>query len=282
MNAMTDIPSQGSEGPEVIPVTAMFNPQIMMAGSALVALLLISFIFLLTRRRTSSKGTALLLVGPPDAGKTSVMSQTAFGQPWQTQTSMQINMSAVTLSPKKMFPVIDIPGHPRLRGQFTEHLPSSKAVAFVVDSSTISRNAAAVAEHLHLVLHALTSLPPSQHQPALLILAHKSDLLKATASSQNTHTLAINRVKTILERELEKRRASQSGGINIEGLGDEGESTELGGLQCGEKEGASFKFDEWEGGEIIFLGTSVLQNGSAKEGSSNGLESLQQWLQDNM
>jgi signal recognition particle receptor subunit beta len=63
-----------------------------------------------------------------------------------TQTSMQINVSSVSLSPKKAFRVIDVPGHPRLRGQFVEHLSNAKAIAFVVDANTISRNAPAVAE----------------------------------------------------------------------------------------------------------------------------------------
>jgi len=107
-------------------------------------------------------------------------------------------------------------------------------------------------------LHALTSLPPSQSQPSLLILAHKSDLLKTGSSSHtNAATLAVNRVKTILERELEKRRLSQRGGINIEGLGEEGERSDMGGLECGEKEGSIFKFDDWEGGDVTFLGTST-------------------------
>jgi len=44
-----------------------------------------------------------------------------------------------------------------------------------------------------------------------MVLAHKSDLLKAGASSATTPSVqAINRVKTVLERELEKRRASQA------------------------------------------------------------------------
>ncbi len=63
-----------------------------------------------------------------------------------TQTSMQINVSSVSLSPKKTFRVIDVPGHPRLRGQFVEHLSNAKTIAFVVDAGTISRNAPAVAE----------------------------------------------------------------------------------------------------------------------------------------
>lgn len=124
-------------------------------------------------------------------------------------------------------------------------------------------------------------MPPSQRQPTLLILAHKSDLLKATSSNSSPHGLAVNRVKAILERELEKRRVSQSGGINIEGLGEEGERTDMGGLECGEKEGAAFKFDEWDGGHISFLGTSVAGSDSEKDDEGR-LESLWDWMNNNM
>ena len=138
--------------------------------------------------------------------------------------------------------------------------------------------------HLHHILHALTSLPPSQHPPALVILAHKADLFKASsASGTSSSTLAVNRVKAILERELEKRRASQSGGVNVEGLGEEGERTDMGGLECGEKEGSTFKFDEWEGGEITFIGTSVVSNFAGDEkGATAGLEPLWQCLEEFM
>lgn len=139
--------------------------------------------------------------------------------------------------------------------------------------------------HLHRLLHALTSLPPSQSQPSLLILAHKSDLLKTGSSSHtNSATLAANRVKTILERELEKRRVSQSGGINIEGLGEEGERSDMGGLECGEKEGSTFKFDDWEGGDVVFLGTSTAPNASQsdeKATGENGLGPLREWIEKN-
>ena len=134
-------------------------------------------------------------------------------------------------------------------------------------------------------MHALTSLPPSQSQPSLLILAHKSDLLKTGSSSHSSSaTLAANRVKTILERELEKRRLSQRGGINIEGLGEEGERSDMGGLECGEKEGSTFKFDDWEGGDVVFLGTSAVLNASQsdeKTAGENSLSALQEWLENN-
>jgi signal recognition particle receptor subunit beta len=50
--------------------------------------------------------------------------------------------------PSKKIRVLDVPGHPRVRDQFRDHLKHAKAIAFVVDASTISRNGAAVAEYV--------------------------------------------------------------------------------------------------------------------------------------
>ena len=140
--------------------------------------------------------------------------------------------------------------------------------------------------HLHRVLHTLVSIPPSQTPPSLLLLAHKFDLLKTsnTSASGSPDQLAVNRVRTVLERELEKRRASQTGGVGIEGLGEEGvDVSELGGLECSGASGGAFKFAEWEGGEVEFIGTSVsvgkaLMSESEKS-DSNGLSGLLQWLE---
>ena len=131
------------------------------------------------------------------------------------------------------------------------------------------------------------SIPPSQSTPALIILAHKSDLLASTTSSSNTPAdqLAINRVRTILERELEKRRVSQTGGMGIESLGGgEGDNTEVSGLECSGVGRGGFKFSDWEGGDITFLGTSISRIGEKaqdeKADNIGGLEGLQQWLSD--
>ena len=129
------------------------------------------------------------------------------------------------------------------------------------------------------------SIPPSQSTPALIVLAHKSDLLTSTTSSSNTPAdqLAVNRVRTILERELEKRRQSQAGGMGIESLGGgEGDNTEVSGLECSGVGGGVFRFSDWEGGEVTFLGTSVSRAGEKvqdeKAENMGGLEGLQQWL----
>ncbi|RXW18723.1 hypothetical protein EST38_g7121 [Candolleomyces aberdarensis] len=266
--------------PEVLALSSALPPQTLLISSLIAALVLVVILVFVSRKKSNAQGNALLLVGPMDSGKTTIFSRLVYNQHIPTTTSLQTNASSFTPVPSKTIQIIDIPGHPRIRGQFVDHLNSAKAVAFVVDSNTVSRNGPAVAEHLHHILHALTNLPPSQAAPALAIICNKSDVLKSSSSTTSS-ALAINRVKTILERELEKRRVAQTGGVGVEGLGEEGETTELGGLECG-SEKASFKFDDWEGGEVVFLGTSARPDESEKSGelTDDGLSSLQQWLED--
>jgi len=278
-----EVDSQSSETmsvtPEVIPVTNGLSPQtLLLLSFALVVGLLTVIAF--SRRKSRSRGNALLLAGPQDSGKTAILSTLSYNQTLPSHTSLQVNTSLVPLSPVRSLPVVDIPGHPRIRDQFQEHLTTARAVAFVVDASTISRNGSIVAEHLHHILHAITSLPPSREAPALLILAHKCDLMKSGTSSGSPSEIAISRVRTILERELEKRREAQSNGMGIEGLGAEGERSDMGGLDCSGP-GGIFKFADWEGGEIDFAGTWV-NVGERKDENGvdvDGLASLRSWLE---
>ena len=76
--------------------------------------------------------------------------------------------------------------------------------------------------------------------PAILVLAHEYDLLK-TGSTSATYQLAINRVQTVLERELNKRRQSHAGRVAMDEFGAKGEdSTEFGGLDYTGRPGESF------------------------------------------
>ena len=138
--------------------------------------------------------------------------------------------------------------------------------------------------HLHVILHALTSLPPSQSPPALLIAAHKADVLKSstTSSAVPSDSQVVTRVKTVLERELGKRKESQSGGVGVEGLGAEGERSDMGGLDC---RGVAFKFSEWDGGDVNFIVSSVsvgerFATDAAEKSKTNGLDALREWLQE--
>ena len=78
--------------------------------------------------------------------------QLVYKQTLPTHTSMQTNSSTLTLESRSPMIVIDVPGHPRIRDQFKDHIPNAKAVLFVVDASTISRNGPVVAEHVFSVV----------------------------------------------------------------------------------------------------------------------------------
>ncbi|KIY43472.1 hypothetical protein FISHEDRAFT_10799, partial [Fistulina hepatica ATCC 64428] len=254
------------------------SPQILLVASLSVAVLLVAVFVILAKRRSSTRGNSLILTGPPDAGKTAIFSTLIYNETLPSHTSLQSNFGILSLPKHKPLLVIDIPGHPRVRSQISEYLHNARVVVFVVDTSTISRNGPAVAEHLHSVMNTIVSLPPSQTLPQLVILAHKSDLLRTGAGVGDD--LAINRVKVILERELEKRRLSQTA-VGVESLGEEGERSEFGGLDCSGP-GGVFRFSEWDGGQVVFLSTSCprlkgTENEPEKQ-DTNGLESLLDWL----
>ncbi|KAL1735369.1 signal recognition particle receptor beta subunit-domain-containing protein [Schizophyllum commune] len=272
------IPTGFAEGnaDEVLPFASSLGPQNLALAALAVAILLVSVLVLFTKRRSATKGNALLLVGPPDAGKSAILSALVYKHTLPTHASLQTNSAFATLpNLNQPLRVIDVPGHPRVRDQFKAHLPEARAVAFVVDASTVSRNGARVAEHLHTILRALSHLPPSQPTPALAILAHKSDLLKAGAPA-----LAASRVRTVLERELERRRAAAVEGIAVEGMGsgDDSAQEENGGdgLECSGS--GMFSFDTWEGGEVTFLGSST-PVGKGEKGLE-GLADLEGWLEE--
>ncbi|RPD66379.1 P-loop containing nucleoside triphosphate hydrolase protein [Lentinus tigrinus ALCF2SS1-7] len=270
--------------PEVLSPSTAFTPQFQIVAALVFAVVLVIISVFLAKRKSTQRGDAVILAGCSDAGKTAILSTLVYKQTLPTHTSMQTNAALMVLPQgHKTLRLIDVPGHPRIRDQFQEYLPHAKAVAFVVDSSTISRNGAAVAEHLHMILNALTSLPPSRGTPSLTIVAHKCDLMKSTAHA-SAEQLAINRIRTILERELEKRRASHANGVGVESLGAEDADSQVGGLEC--TGSGEFKFAEWEGGEVGFVGTSVsvgkeaVVSADEKHPQGDGLSPLREWLED--
>ncbi|KAI0306621.1 P-loop containing nucleoside triphosphate hydrolase protein [Multifurca ochricompacta] len=275
----------------IVSVTVMESLPLMVPKPlAIILLVVITMVVVLyfIRRGSHTRGNSIMLVGISDAGKTAILSTLVYGQTLSSHASLQTNTCILPLN-KKGVTLVDIPGHPRIRAQFREHLPDAKVIVFVVDASSISRNGSIVAEYLHQILHAVVTILPSQNPPAILILAHKCDLLKSgtVPSTSSLGQLATNRVRNVLERELEKRRQSHTRSVAIDELGADGEdSSELGGLDCNGPPGESFKFVEWEGGVIEFIGTWVsigekvdLENEKSGNGSNDGLKDLMTWLE---
>ena len=72
----------------------------------------------------------------------------------QTYTSMQHNKFSYTPdSGKPGIELVDVPGSERVRGQVVDMFSSSaRALVFVVDSNTVSKQIRDVAEYLHFLL----------------------------------------------------------------------------------------------------------------------------------
>lgn len=66
----------------------------------------------------------------------------------------------------------------------------------------------------------------------------------------------------------------------MESLGAEGENTDMGGLDCSGAAGGTFKFSEWEGGQVDFAATWVKTAEEEKGEGEDGLAGLKNWLVD--
>lgn len=89
---------------------------------------------------------AALLIGLPDVGKTALYQQLHHGRMGQTLTSMIENQCSVTNGGKAV-PLIDVPGHPRLREATREkYAARAKSVVFVIDSKEFKDTSRETAE----------------------------------------------------------------------------------------------------------------------------------------
>jgi signal recognition particle receptor subunit beta len=151
----------------------------------------------------------------------------------------------------------------------------------------------------------------------LVLVAHKVDLVSTGSGGGvdgkpvSKEEIGINRVRTILERELTKRASDLKHSVGIEGLGSEEpaskSSADAGlidsssghtGLECTNNPGEGFKFAAWEYGEIDFVSSwvSVKEEEFDDEGSDmeksdgnkdvvseeNGLTDLKEWINENL
>ncbi|KWU46385.1 hypothetical protein RHOSPDRAFT_31835 [Rhodotorula sp. JG-1b] len=192
----------------------------------------------------------VLLVGPLAAGKTALFSKLAYGHVQPTHTSMKENETVIThkwngvdkheLADEKSdsaeldppLHLVDIPGHPRLRTRsLAQYLPAADGIVFTIDGAAglTGKNVRDAAEHLHVLLSLLALQSTRQPDlPPLLILLTKSDMSgssslanasggtaspssSSSSSKARSPTLALERAKQSLLRELERRRLASTG-----------------------------------------------------------------------
>mmetsp|Transcript_13771 Transcript_13771/g.34408 ORF Transcript_13771/g.34408 Transcript_13771/m.34408 type:complete len:272 (-) Transcript_13771:54-869(-) len=195
--------------------------------------------------KSRKRGPSLLLVGPMNAGKTSLLLAMQRSQSCangdssalipDTVTSMEVNETSVAKVDGKTMAVVDIPGHPRLSALVQEYAQRAKIVAFVIDSADFANRAREVAEALVDIVELAR-----EQRARLVIVCNKSDRTIASPPSY---------VKTRLEKELSRVTSMEDDGLAAAGDGA-GARKRRGNVTAS---GAKFTFDD----DVQFVATSA-------------------------
>jgi signal recognition particle receptor subunit beta len=188
---MADLPAQ----------LASREVQLALAVVAATLLLLVLLRLLAGGKRHST----VVLVGPCNAGKTTLFYQLKDAAPAQlgTVASMQENEGLCTVRNDKdrvlgTVRLLDLPGHPRLRSKMESHLRSASAVVLVLDSADITPQRTEAAEDLFEVL---THPTVARRRVPVLIACNKADL--------ETQAHSVDFCRRTLEKQLETMRKTR-------------------------------------------------------------------------
>ncbi|PHH89721.1 hypothetical protein CDD83_5418 [Cordyceps sp. RAO-2017] len=221
----------------------------------------------------------VVVVGPENAGKTALATLLERGtRPALTHTSQvthSVELNASTDSASKQsfrnhddttgthtkFLLVDTPGHAKLRNVAMGRLGRAeklRAVVFMVDASALGEQdtLAPTAAYLYDVLLHLQKKAAGDKAKAkapvpLLVAANKTDLFTALPATM---------VKSHLEAELSRIRASKSKGLLDSGVGIDDVGSEDQDSWLGEYGSAKFVFDQMRefGIEVEVVGGSVM------------------------
>ncbi|EPB81104.1 hypothetical protein HMPREF1544_12189 [Mucor circinelloides 1006PhL] len=224
----------------------MDNSLLIKAAIAVTVLLVVTVIGLSLFTKKQSKNTVLLL-GISDAGKTAMYILLKNGKNRPTVSSMKENEGQITIN-NKMFELVDMPGHDRVRYRFADFLPVTRSIVFVIDSTKVSREIRPVAEYLYDVL--AKPIVQKQRTP-ILIACNKADMITA---------LPTEKIKLLLETELNRLRGTRT--ARVEQQESDEQEAFLG------YEGEDFKFDHVDN-DIEFESCSV---------ENQDLEKIKDWI----
>jgi signal recognition particle receptor subunit beta len=157
------------------------------------------------------KRTHCLLVGLPWSGKTKLFYRLTEGKDVKTQTSMVANAGEVATLAGDHLPLVDYPGHRRLRQGLWKHVAVAKVVVLVVDSVTIQDTTDEGGQAAAELLRDLLRSREIQGVEKIIVCCTKRDEVVSYTSKN---------IQRILGGLLGKLFQSQSGAVS--GLGTEG------------------------------------------------------------
>ncbi|KAI7841678.1 hypothetical protein COHA_004545 [Chlorella ohadii] len=196
----------------------------MLAAAVLLLVLLAVLVLVVLKRLLGGpRGSVVLLVGPCDAGKTTLFHQLVEGSTHLgTVASMQANEASGPLASEKAshpgarpVTLVDVPGHPRVRGAMERYADRAAGLVFVVDSVDFMPRKTEAAEQLYEVL----SQPAlARRRTPVLLACNKQDM------GSKAHT--VDFIRKRLERELDQLRSTRGALSDVGGSG--GQAVQLG------------------------------------------------------
>nr|CAG4638696.1 EOG090X0C7N [Cyclestheria hislopi] len=215
--------SSSSENLQSVLENSEENAQFWRIIIALFVVFITTAIFLIWKSRKILR-RGVLVVGLCDSGKTLLFSQLVYKKPRESFTSMQENTGDMAIQNKGSLKIIDIPGHERVRQRYLDtYKASARAVIFVIDSLTFSKDIRDVAEYLYTIL---TDPVISGNCPPFLIACNKQDydLVKGQQVMKSQLEKEINVLRTT---RLNQLQATSSTGSSTTFLGIEGKDFEF-------------------------------------------------------
>ena len=144
--------------------------------------------------------TKCVLAGLSGAGKTLLFAQLC--QDWnpKTQTSMVANSGVFKRGDSSDLPVVDYPGHRRLRGGLYAHLDEAKVVVAVVDATTVEEEKEMIGDFFCDLIQSASTMDLKK----LIIACNKRDLVTSYGASA---------CRQKIESELTRVFATRSGSV---------------------------------------------------------------------
>jgi signal recognition particle receptor subunit beta len=161
--------------------------------------------------------TAILMVGPPGAGKTTIFFTLKDGAVHTgTTSSLKENDGTFKIHKKDEddeVHLIDYPGDPKVSSRMMDFLPLTKAILFVLDANNKQSVEAYAAEQMFKLL---TNPMVAENNLPILVACNKSDFPLSSKPAL---------LRKILEQELTKLRETTGKGNATLDLGEEGPET---------------------------------------------------------
>ncbi|XP_045163614.1 signal recognition particle receptor subunit beta-like [Mercenaria mercenaria] len=225
----------------------------------LIAVILVVLTFLIfgVFRQRGNKRRGVLILGSCDAGKTLLFTRLVYGKYKATFTSITANSGTYTLPDTgKTLRILDLPGHERVRLQMLEtHKDVTRAIMFVVDSSSVQKDIKDIAEYLYTVL---SDNKISSICPPVLIVCNKQDL---------TFSKGAKVIQGQLEKEMNTLRITKSAALQDTSAGNN--NTYLG------KRDRDFTFTDLKPMRVEFAECSAQGKNSESEPD---LKQVEEWL----